>query len=206
MTTTKSTVGGDGLVRCSWVGDVAEFVPYHDDEWGFPINDDQRLFEKLSLESFQSGLSWRTILNKRDAFREVFCDFDYRQVAEFNDRDIQRLLKDARIVRHRGKIESVINNAQRMNELVAVKGSLSKFVWQFEPAPEELGEPQSLATCPSAVALSKELKRRGWKFLGPTTVFSFMQAMGLINDHQESCHVRVEVAKARRNFVLLRHR
>lgn len=204
MTTTAPSTGSDGLARCSWVGDIAEFVPYHDDEWGFPIDDDQRLFEKLSLESFQSGLSWRTILNKRDAFREVFCGFDYRRVAEFNELDVQRLLQDARIVRHRGKIESVINNAQRMDELVAAEGSLSTFVWQFEPTLDELGDPQSLTTCPSALALSKELKRRGWKFLGPTTVFSFMQAMGLINDHQESCHVRTEVDQARRDFVIPR--
>lgn len=200
MTTAKPTVGSDGLARCHWVGEIAEFVPYHDDEWGFPIDDDQRLFEKLSLESFQSGLSWRTILNKREAFREVFCDFDYRQVAEFDDRDIQRLLEDVRIVRHRAKIESVINNAQRMQELIDQGGSLATFVWQFEPARDELGPPQSLTTCPSAVALSKELKRRGWKFLGPTTVFAFMQSMGLVNDHQEGCHVRTEVDQARRDF------
>ncbi|MEQ9635781.1 MAG: DNA-3-methyladenine glycosylase I [Devosia marina] len=190
----------DGLPRCRWCGGAPEFVPYHDNEWGFPVSDDTRLFEKLSLEGFQSGLSWRTILNKRDAFRAGFAGFDIDTVARFNETDIDRLLADKGIVRHRGKIEAVINNAARAQELIAEAGSIAAFVWRYEartPAP-----PQSQTTSPESIALSKALKKRGWKFVGPTTVFAFMQAMGLVNDHAEGCVSRDKAAKLREGFVV----
>ncbi|MVT00177.1 DNA-3-methyladenine glycosylase I [Devosia marina] len=190
----------DGLPRCRWCGGAPEFVPYHDNEWGFPVSDDTRLFEKLSLEGFQSGLSWRTILNKRDAFRAGFDGFDIDTVARFDETDIDRLLADKGIVRHRGKIEAVINNAARAQELIAEAGSIAAFVWRYEartPAP-----PQSQTTSPESIALSKALKKRGWKFVGPTTVFAFMQAMGLINDHAEGCVSRDKAAKLREGFVV----
>lgn len=196
-----SFVGPDRQCRCRWSGSAPEFLAYHDTEWGYPVADDVRLFEKLCLESFQSGLSWRTILNKREAFRAAFAGFDYRKVAEFDDADVARLLADKSIVRHRGKIEAVINNAGRMVELVAQEGSLAAFVWAYEPDPETLGEPQTQSQSPASVALSKELKKRGWKFVGPTTVFAFMQAMGLINDHARDCAFRAKAAQARRDFV-----
>jgi DNA-3-methyladenine glycosylase I len=190
----------DGLPRCRWCGGAPEFVPYHDNEWGFPVSDDTRLFEKLSLEGFQSGLSWRTILNKRDAFRAGFAGFDIDTVARFDETDIDRLLADKGIVRHRGKIEAVINNAARAQELIAEAGSIAAFVWRYEartPAP-----PQSQTTSPESIALSKALKKRGWKFVGPTTVFAFMQAMGLVNDHAEGCVSRDKAAKLREGFVV----
>lgn len=190
----------DGLPRCRWCGGAPEFVPYHDNEWGFPVSDDTRLFEKLSLEGFQSGLSWRTILNKRDAFRAGFDGFDIDTVARFDETDIDRLLADKGIVRHRGKIEAVINNAARAQELIAEAGSIAAFVWRYEartPAP-----PQSQTTSPESIALSKALKKRGWKFVGPTTVFAFMQAMGLVNDHAEGCVSRDKAAKLREGFVV----
>jgi DNA-3-methyladenine glycosylase I len=188
------------LVRCPWATTAPEFPRYHDDEWGWPVDDDQRLFEKLSLEAFQSGLSWRTILVKRPAFRAAFADFDLAQVAAFGDRDVERLLGDAGIVRHRGKITAVINNAQRALELVASEGSLAAFVWRYEPNPASLPEPQSISTCPESVALSKELKRRGWRFVGPTTVYAFMQACGMVNDHTRDCWMRPDVDAARAAF------
>ncbi|WP_338721898.1 DNA-3-methyladenine glycosylase I [Devosia sp. XK-2] len=190
----------DGLPRCRWCGGAPEFVPYHDHEWGFPVGDDQRLFEKLSLEGFQSGLSWRTILNKREAFRAGFADFEIDKVAAFTEKDMDRLLADKGIVRHRGKIEAVINNAARAQELIAEAGSIAAFVWRYEaksPAP-----PQSQTTSPESIALSKALKKRGWKFVGPTTVFAFMQAMGLVNDHAEGCVSRVKAAEMREGFVV----
>jgi DNA-3-methyladenine glycosylase I len=199
-------IGPDGQRRCFWVSQVPEFMPYHDEEWGFPVDDDIRLFEKMTLESFQSGLSWRTILNKRDAFRTAFGGFDFRQVAEFNETDIERLLKDAAIVRHRGKIESAISNARVAIELVEQFGSLAAYFWQFEPAPSErpsqitreaiLHMPQTRAS----LALSKDLKRHGWRFFGPTTAYAFMQAMGLVNDHQEGCCCRARAESERRAF------
>jgi DNA-3-methyladenine glycosylase I len=190
----------DRKQRCAWCGDVPEFIPYHDNEWGFPVGDDIRLFEKICLEGFQSGLSWRTVLNKREAFRKAFKGFDYRKVAKFTDRDVERLLQDAGIIRHRGKIEAAINNARRAVELVRETGSLAAYFWSFEPDPKSLPAPQSVTTSPASVALSKDLKKRGWKFVGPTTMFAFMQAMGLVNDHAESCHSRQLAAKARRVF------
>lgn len=193
-------VGPDGKSRCLWCGAAPEFLAYHDTEWGFPVSDDQRLFEKLSLEAFQSGLSWRTILAKRENFRAVFHGFDFNRVACFTQGDIERLLTDEGIVRHRGKIEAVVNNAQRTQELVKQEGSLAAFVWSYEPDVKQLAAPQSASTSAESIALSKELKKRGWKFVGPTTVYAFMQAMGLINDHVEGCIMRAHVERARTSF------
>jgi len=176
------------------------FFDYHDSEWGFPVGDDHRLFEKLSLEGFQSGLSWRTILAKRENFRAAFHHFDFDRIARFTERDLDRLLKDEGIVRHRGKIEAVINNARRARELVKRDGSLAAFVWSYEPEVEQLGEPQSVSTSAASVALSKDLKKLGWRFVGPTTAYAFMQAMGLINDHVEDCVIRAKVERARKTF------
>lgn len=194
-------VGPDAKPRCRWCGGAPEFLPYHDHEWGMPVKDDFRLFEKLSLEGFQSGLSWRTILNKRESFREAFAHFDFNRVAEFTERDVTRLLANEGIVRHRGKIEAVVNNAARVRETVERDGSLAAFVWSYEPAEKTLAAPQTVSTSDVSHALSKELKRRGFKFVGPTTVYAFMQAMGLINDHVEGCVTRKVVTKARREFV-----
>ncbi|MTI09748.1 DNA-3-methyladenine glycosylase I [Curvivirga aplysinae] len=196
----KTTVGPDGKPRCKWCDSAPNFFEYHDNEWGYPVSDDQRLFEKLCLESFQSGLSWRTIYEKRENFREAFHHFDFNKVAEFDKNDKERLLNDAGIVRHRGKIEAVINNAKRAQELVASEGSIAKYIWSYEPKPEDLPEPQTVSTSPESIALSKDLKRRGWKFVGPTTAYAFMQAMGLINDHAEGCVMREKAAKAREVF------
>jgi DNA-3-methyladenine glycosylase I len=192
--------GPDKKPRCSWCAAAPEFFKYHDEEWGFPVDDDRRLFEKLCLESFQSGLSWRTILSKRENFRKAFKNFDYKKVALFKEKDIERLLKDAGIVRHRGKIEAVINNAQRARELSQEEGSLAAFFWKFEVDPKTAAPPQTVSTCPESLALSKDLKKMGWKFVGPTTVYAFMQAMGLVNDHVDGCVTRKQVAKARKAF------
>ena len=194
-----STIPGpDGKARCRWCAIAPEFLPYHDGEWGFPVSDDRRLFEKLCLEGFQSGLSWRTILAKRENFRAAFHHFDFDKVARFGARDVQRLLKDDGIVRHRGKIEAVINNARRARELVKEEGSLAAYLWRFEP--KGAGKPQSASTSAESIALSKDLKKRGWQFVGPTTVYAFMQAMGLVNDHAEGCVIRAKAEKARKAF------
>lgn len=198
MTTTFE--GPDGNPRCLWAGGVEEFLPYHDTEWGFPVTDDRRLFEKLCLESFQSGLSWRTILAKRENFRAAFENFEFERMARFGGRDVDRLLQDAGIIRHRGKIEAVINNAQRAVELVEQEGSIAAFVWGYEPNTGQLAPPQTVSTSPESAALSKELKKRGWKFVGPTTAYAFMQAMGLVNDHVEDCVIRADVDQHRRSF------
>lgn len=190
--------GPDGKPRCRWCAAAPEFLAYHDTEWGFPVADDRRLFEKLCLEGFQSGLSWRTILAKRENFRAAFHDFDVERIAGFGARDVERLLKDAGIVRHRGKIESVINNARRARELARAEGSLAAFVWRFETDPR--AGPQTVSTSAESVALSKALKKQGWSFVGPTTVYAFMQAMGLVNDHAEGCVVRARAQRARRTF------
>ena len=192
--------GPDGRPRCRWCAAAPEFFAYHDREWGFPVVDDVRLFEKLCLESFQSGLSWRTILAKRENFRSAFAGFDFRKMALFGEEDVARLMADAGIVRHRGKIEAVINNAARACELVEREGSLAAFVWRFEPG-EDGVLPQSRSTSPASEALSKALRQRGWKFVGPTTVYAFMQAMGLINDHAEGCVMREEAEEARAGLV-----
>jgi DNA-3-methyladenine glycosylase I len=192
--------GPDGKPRCDWCGQAEEFFDYHDREWGYPVDDDQRLFEKICLESFQSGLSWRTILAKRENFRKAFKQFDFNKIARFTERDVERLLSDAGIVRHRGKIEAVINNAKRAQELVRSEGSLAAFFWRYEVSPDSQAGPQTVSTCDESVALSKELKKRGWKFVGPTTVYAFMQAMGLVNDHVEDCVIRNKITRARNTF------
>lgn len=198
----SATIAGpDGKPRCRWCIATPEFLSYHDREWGFPVDDDRRLFEKLSLEGFQSGLSWRTILAKRDNFRAAFRDFDFDRIARFTERDIARLLKDEGVVRHRGKIEAVVNNARRAREIVKSEGSLAAFVWRYEPDAQQLAKPQTVSASEASSALSKDLKKRGWTFVGPTTVYAFMQAIGLINDHAENCVVRVKVERARRAFV-----
>jgi DNA-3-methyladenine glycosylase I len=196
----KTIVGPDGKARCRWCAAAPEFLDYHDTEWGFPIGDDHRLFEKLSLEGFQSGLSWRTILAKRENFRAAFHNFDFDRIARFAQRDVARLLKDQGIVRHRGKIEAVINNARRVRELAEREGSLAAFIWRYEPGVKQLAEPQTASTSAASLALSKDLKKQGWNFVGPTTVYAFMQAMGLINDHVEECVIRMKVERARKNF------
>ncbi|OYU93761.1 MAG: DNA-3-methyladenine glycosylase I [Burkholderiales bacterium PBB5] len=190
--------GPDGALRCPWCAATPEYLAYHDTEWGFPVADDRRLFEKLSLEAFQSGLSWRTILTKRENFRAAFAGFDIATVAGFGAADVDRLLADAGIVRHRGKIEAVINNARCAQALIAEQGSLAAYVWRYEAPPATAF--QALSTSPASVAMSKDLKRRGWKFVGPTTVYAFMQAMGLVNDHADACVLRARVAQARARF------
>jgi DNA-3-methyladenine glycosylase I len=196
--------GEDGVVRCSWADSAPEYRAYHDTEWGFPVADDIRLFEKLSLEGFQAGLSWLTILRKREAFRAGFAGFDFHRVARFGERDIERLLADAGIVRHRGKIEAVLNNARRAIELVETEGSIATFVWQYEPAPRTgtftRADLAANPTTPESAALAKELKRRGWRFLGPTTVYAFMQAMGLAEDHLDGCTAKPRAQAARAKF------
>jgi DNA-3-methyladenine glycosylase I len=193
----------DGVVRCWWGGGDLDYRAYHDDEWGMPVTDDVRLFEKLTLEGFQAGLSWLTILRKREAFRQAFAGFDFRRIARFDTRAVERLLGDASIVRHRGKIESAINNARRAEELVDEAGSLAAFVWRFEPSdsarPRRMTRAAlgGLAQTDESRALAKELRRRGWTFVGPTTVYAFMQAMGLVDDHLEGCAARPRVEAAR---------
>ena len=198
--------GEDGVVRCFWAGSDPLYRRYHDEEWGFPVADDRRLFEKLCLEGFQSGLSWLTILKKRENFRAAFRGFDFDAVARFGARDVARLLKDAGIVRHRGKIESTVNNARRARELVEERGSLASFFWSFEPPPAD--RPRrltwpillTLAKTPASIALSRDLKKRAWTFVGPTTAYAFMQAMGLVNDHVQGCAVRERAEHARARF------
>ncbi|WP_332742729.1 DNA-3-methyladenine glycosylase I [Hydrogenophaga sp.] len=192
--------GPDGQPRCRWCAAAPEFFAYHDKEWGYPVADDRRLFEKLCLESFQSGLSWRTILAKREHFRAAFHAFDFDRIARFTEKDVDRLLQDAGIVRHRGKIEAVINNARRAQEMVRREGSLAAFLWRYEPDKTQTGLPQTASTSAQSHQLSKDLKKLGWKFVGPTTVYAFMQAMGLINDHAEGCVIREQAERARKRF------
>jgi DNA-3-methyladenine glycosylase I len=196
--------GADGLVRCWWcTGGDELYLRYHDEEWGFAQRDDRRLFEKLCLEGFQAGLSWLTILRKRENFRAAFAQFEFEKVARFGPKRVEALLKDAGIVRHRGKIESTINNAQCACDLVDEKGSLAAHLWSFEPPP--VARPKrvthsvlkAMPQTPGSVALSKDLKRRGWTFVGPTTMYAFMQAMGLVNDHLEGCGVRSRAEQTR---------
>jgi DNA-3-methyladenine glycosylase I len=192
------TVGDDGVARCWWGDATPDYAAYHDNEWGRPVDDDYLLFEKLCLEGFQSGLSWLTILRKREDFRRVFHDFDYERVAEMGERDVERLLQDASIVRHRRKIESTINNASKAIDLAAECGSLGAFFWGFEPA---MPSPVLASETPESWALAKELKRRGFTFVGPTTAYAFMQAMGIVNDHLEGCEAGAECAAERGVFV-----
>jgi DNA-3-methyladenine glycosylase I len=197
----KTVLGPDGKPRCRWCSAAPEFFAYHDMEWGFPVADDHRLFEKLCLEGFQSGLSWRTILAKRENFRVAFHNFDFNRIARFTERDVERLLQNEGIIRHRGKIEAVVNNAKRAQELVKRAGSLAAYVWRFEPGVGEVAEPQTASVSAASTALSKDLKKQGWKFVGPTTVYAFMQAMGLINDHAEECSIRPKAERARAAFM-----
>jgi DNA-3-methyladenine glycosylase I len=200
-------IGDDGRHRCSWGTSTDDYVAYHDAEWGFPVADDRRLFEKICLEGFQSGLSWLTILRKRDAFRAAFAGFDAARVAGFGDDDVTRLLGDAGIVRHGGKIRSTINNARCVLDVVDEWGSFAAYVWSFEAAEERPPEAATIdwrranTTSPESVAMARDLKRRGFSFVGPTTVYAFMQAMGLVNDHLEGCYVKQEVEAARAAFV-----
>jgi DNA-3-methyladenine glycosylase I len=191
-------IGDDGAPRCSW-GDSPEiYRSYHDDEWGQPVDDDRTLFEKLCLEGFQAGLSWLTILKRRDGFRAAFHGFDIERVAAMGDGDVERLLQDTSIIRHRGKIESTINNARRAQEVIAEQGSLGALVWSYEPEPGgSILEPLTA----ESTALSKDLKRRGFSFVGPTTAYAFMQAMGIVNDHLPECHAWEEVDRARAEFM-----
>ena len=194
------------VTRCVWCRSTSAYQHYHDHEWGFPVADDRRLFEKICLEGFQSGLSWLTILNKREAFRRAFCEFDVDRLANFNAADVTRLLGDAGIVRHAGKIRSVINNAQRARALRDEFGSLAAYFWRHEPqaasrpARITLAAVGAMPSNTASTALSKDLKRRGWSFVGPTTLYAFMQAMGLVNDHLEGCHARDAALRARAVF------
>ncbi len=198
--------GPDRRLRCAWGASTPDYLPYHDGEWGRPTADDVRLFEKVCLEGFQSGLSWLTILRKREAFRRAFAGFDLERVARFDARDVARLLADAGIVRHRGKIESTINNARRARDLRDEHGSLAAYFWRFEPAPASRPRRltwavlRGMSTTPESVALSKDLRRRGWTFVGPTTVYAFMQAVGIVNDHLDGCAFRAPAERARRAF------
>ena len=190
----------DGKPRCHWCAATAGYIAYHDNEWGLPIADDRLLFEKICLEGFQSGLSWRTILEKRENFRHAFAGFDFHQVAEYTAADARALLQDESIIRHRGKIEATINNARRAREMVKQEGSLAAFVWRFEPA-RPPPRPRLVSATPESAALAEALKKSGWKFVGPTTAYAFMQAMGLVNDHAERCYVRAKVEQARKKFI-----
>ncbi|MFT7365276.1 MAG: DNA-3-methyladenine glycosylase I [Marinobacter psychrophilus] len=192
--------GPDGKPRCRWCGTAAELRVYHDTEWGFPVGDDFRLFEKLSLEGFQSGLSWRTILAKRENFRAVFHHFDFNKIAGFDECSVERLMKDESIIRHRGKIEAVINNARLAKNLVEQGSSLAAFVWRYEPDAKPPADLKTGSTSAESIALSKALKKLGWKFIGPTTAYAFMQSMGLINDHAAECVIRASVEQARKCF------
>ena len=198
--------GADGKTRCFWPGELEDYIAYHDAEWGHPVADDRRLFEKICLEGFQSGLSWLTILRKRDNFREAFDEFDFARIAKYTPARVEKLLGNAGIVRHRGKIESTINNAKRAVEMADEFGSLGAWFWKWEPAasarPKRLDHAalMTLGKTPESVAMSKELKKRGWSFVGPTTAYAFMQAMGMVNDHLDGCCARDAVDRARASF------
>jgi DNA-3-methyladenine glycosylase I len=200
------TRGEDAVARCWWGADDPLYRRYHDEEWGRPVGDDRGLFEMLTLEGFQAGLSWLTILRKREAFRAAFRDFHLEAVARFNARTVDRLLGDPGIVRHRGKIEATVNNARRAADLIDEVGSLARYVWGFEPSPASRPRVMDHATLlqltgsDEATAMSKDLRRRGWSFVGPTTVYSFMEAVGLVNDHLDRCDLRAPVERERRAF------
>ncbi|BDX01398.1 DNA-3-methyladenine glycosylase I [Marinomonas pontica] len=187
--------------RCEWASTAPDFPHYHDNEWGFPVDNDQRLFEKLCLETFQSGLSWRTILSKRENFRAAFKGFDFHKVALFDEKEITELLNNQGIIRNKRKILAVINNAKRAIEMIGKEGSLAAFIWRYEPDENTLPPPETQTTCAESIALSKELKKRGWQFVGPTTIYAFMQSMGLINDHAKDCFMREKIDLARKGFV-----
>lgn len=200
-------LGDDGKIRCSWHADLPDYRHYHDTEWGYPVTDDRRLFEKICLEGFQSGLSWLTILRKRENFRRAFAEFDIHKVAAFTEADIDRLLQDKGVVRHRGKITSAIKNATRAIALIEEYGSLAAYFWSFEPQPHQRPDHVDLAilqanpTTEISTRISKDLKKRGWSFVGPTTVYAFMQAMGLVNDHIEGCYCRPVIENLRQDFI-----
>ena len=196
----KLLTGEDGVARCWWCGDDPLYTAYHDTEWGMPVDDDARLFEKICLEGFQAGLAWITVLRKRESFRQSFVDFDFHKVARFTESRVERLLNNERIIRHRGKIESTIGNARHALSLVEEFGSLACFFWQFEP-PRQAAFDGCRSVTPESKALSKELKRRGWSFVGPTTCYAFMQAMGMVNDHLPGCAAGRRVDRARKKFV-----
>ncbi|NJM98192.1 MAG: DNA-3-methyladenine glycosylase I [Phormidesmis sp. RL_2_1] len=196
----------DGCCRCWWVGDAADYAAYHDDEWGVPIADDQKLFEKICLEGFQSGLSWLTILRKRENFRAAFAGFDFERVAQYTEEDVARLLQNQGIVRHRGKVGSVINNAKRAIALAESFGSLAAYFWQYEPSAS--ARPQrcdyatlmALTKTPESTAMSRDLKKRGWSYVGPTTAYALMQSIGIVNDHVEGCQARSHCEQLRQQF------
>ncbi|NLQ17947.1 DNA-3-methyladenine glycosylase I [Marinomonas sp. M1K-6] len=191
----------DDKPRCAWADSAPDFPHYHDTEWGFPVDNDQRLFEKLCLETFQSGLSWRTILSKRENFRLAFQQFDFNKVAQFGEKEVADLLNNGGIVRNKRKILAVINNAKRAQEMVEQEGSLAAFIWRYEPDENSLPPPETQTTSEESIALAKALKKRGWQFVGPTTIYAFMQSMGLINDHAKDCFMRKEIDQARREFM-----
>jgi len=199
-------LGEDGIARCWWHGNDLEYLRYHDEEWGIPVDEDRRLFEKISLEGFQAGLSWLTILRKRENFRAEFDNFDVKKIAKYDEAKVESLLQNAGIIRHRGKIEAVINNANRMDELLSEFKSLAHYIWQFETPQDEWPNKfdyktlTSFTTNTQSVALSKDLKKRGWKFVGPTTCYAFMQSMGMVNDHVEGCHCRDQITRMRKEF------
>jgi DNA-3-methyladenine glycosylase I len=203
---TGIAVGDDGVARCWWSGDDPLYRRYHDAEWGRPVRDDRTLFEMLCLEGFQSGLSWLTILRKREDFRRAFRNFDVGSIARFSSRSVDRLMNDAGIVRNRAKIEATINNARRYPDLIEAFGSLAAYVWRFEPDPSsrpavpDQASLLQITESPESKAMSKDLRRRGWSFVGPTTVYAFMEAVGLVNDHLEGCGLRAEVERERRSF------
>ena len=207
MNDTGHETGADGKIRCFWQQGLEDYSRYHDTEWGYPVTDDTRLFEKICLEGFQSGLSWLTVLRKREAFRAAFAGFDAEKVAQFGEADIERCVADKGIIRHRGKIVSTINNARRALELKQEFGSLARYFWSFEPQPHERPETLDYPTLranpitAASTRLSKDLKKRGWTFVGPTTVYAFMQAMGMVNDHIEGCHCRERIETMRQEFV-----
>ena len=199
-------LGDDGKHRCAWHGNDSQYQIYHDTEWGFPVDDDRRLFEKICLEGFQAGLSWLTILRKRDNFRAAFDNFDYLKIAKYKAPKIEEQLQNVGIIRHRGKIEATINNAILVPDILKEFGSLAAYFWQFEP--QDKSRPKicdhktlsQITQSAESLALSKDLKKRGWKFVGPTTCYAFMQSMGIVNDHVEGCHCRPITAERRKNF------
>lgn len=200
-------MGEDGKTRCWWHGNDPLYLKYHDEEWGHPVEADVRLFEKITLEGFQAGLSWLTILRKRDNFRKAFHQFNFKKIAKYTEQDVERLMQDAGIIRHRGKIVSTINNAARVQDILKEFGSLASYVWQFEP--NKKSRPKNFSykslsaftTTDESLALSKDLKKRGWSFVGPTTCYAFMQSMGIVNDHVEGCCCRENIEKKRKVFV-----
>lgn len=198
--------GADGKTRCWWPSDDVEYMRYHDDEWGYPVDDDIHLFEKICLEGFQSGLSWLTILRKRENFRKAFDGFDYKKIAKYTDKKIENLVQNAGIIRHRGKIISTINNAAGAQDIIKEFGSLAAYFWQFEPSLQSRPKTKdfkilrSITFTAESAAMSKDLKKRGWSFVGPTTCYAFMQSMGIVNDHLDGCHCEGAARKKRKNF------